>query len=154
MDNLVLAERAIFFSTSKYTFMKEKISIIETRERYRLSLRKEKLDDYFQIKRIEALNYSRKSELESVMKEITEKLDEATDLSSTATMLIESSNLNVIKSTIFYLRRKFSYQKFLTDFKSIEKFQLKSELICQLLNCLEKYENEKDILVILHLKLV
>jgi hypothetical protein len=147
MDNLVLAERAHFFSTSKYIFMKEKISILETRERFRLSLRKEKLDDYFQMKRIETFNFSRKSELEVVMKEICEKLEEASDLSSTATMLIESSNLNVIKSTVYYLRRKFSYQKFLNEFKSKQKFHLNSEIICQLLNCLEKYEDEKEILV-------
>ena len=38
-------------------------------------------------------------------------------------------------------------EKFLSEFKSTEKFGLTSELICQLLNCLEKYEKEKEIQV-------
>jgi hypothetical protein len=75
------------------------------------------------MKRIETFNFSRKTDLEVVIKEICEKLEEASDLSSTATMLIVSSNLNVIKSTVFYLRRKFSYQKFLNEFKSKQIFQ-------------------------------
>ena len=121
---------------------------METRERFRLTLRKERLEEYLQNKRIE--NFTTQNEVKfekTVLKDINEKLENCLNFSTTVIIFLDSSDLNIIKYTISFLRKKISIQKFLSEFKSTEKFGLTSELICQLLNCLEKYEKEKEIQV-------
>ena len=148
MEDRKLLDRRDRFQNSNLFFKKAQINILETRENFKLSLRKEKLDNLFLSKRSKFLSESdieidqEKLNLPKMI--LDKKYASLEDLLSSLETYISSTSEDVIKYGILSLRKILSS----TEKAPISQIMEKG-MFDKLVKLLEKYEKENNLVVII-----
>ena len=145
MQDLKMEIRKNNFQNGKFVLTAVKIDILENRQQFRLSLRKEKLEDLFMSKRQQFLNSYSNLEIDpeklTLQKHITEHIPkDLDDAMNQLHTLLTSSNIEEVKYGINKTRKYTLVNNEKGD------FLIRYGLIDIFINFLEK-SNENDILV-------